>query len=157
MTGDEAMGHAERMDELAAFHHVSLTVANLDVSVEWYQRVLRFEEWFREEHDDRRACVMGFAEGGCSVGLVQHRGDPEGGFAPTRIGLDHLAFAVSTLGGIHEWATRLDDLAVTHSGVIEIAPGAILNLKDPDGIALSLFWDRSPTAQNPTPEPSALT
>jgi hypothetical protein len=28
------------------------------------------------------------------------------------------------------------------SNVIEIAPGAILNFKDPDGIALALFWDR---------------
>jgi hypothetical protein len=29
-----------------------------------------------------------------------------------------------------------------HSGPIEVPPGEILNLKDPDGITLALFWDR---------------
>jgi hypothetical protein len=32
--------------------------------------------------------------------------------------------------------------AVVHSPIIDVGPVAILNLKDPDGIALSLFWDR---------------
>ena len=41
------------------------------------------------------------------------------------------------------WAVRLTEHAVEHSGVIAVPPGAVLNLKDPDGIAIALFWDRS--------------
>jgi hypothetical protein len=37
---------------------------------------------------------------------------------------------------------RRDDEGIEHSGVIEIPPGAILNFRDPDGVALALFWER---------------
>jgi hypothetical protein len=43
---------------------------------------------------------------------------------------------------MRQWAARLDSFGVEHSGPIEVPPGEILNLKDPDGIALALFWDR---------------
>ena len=129
------------MSELAGFHHVALTVRDLATSIEWYRRVLGFEEQFREEGDQRRACVLRFAGGGTSIGLVQHGG---GGapFDPTVTGLDHLAFAVASAADLDAWARRLDDAGVAHSGAIEVPPGAILNFKDPDGIALSLFWER---------------
>jgi catechol-2,3-dioxygenase len=87
-----------------------------------------------------------FAGGGYSVGLVQHGAPGEGvAFDPTRIGLDHLAFVVASLDELERWAHRLEQAGVTHSGVIEIPPGAILNLVDPAGIALALFWDRPPS------------
>ena len=40
-------------------------------------------------------------------------------------------------------AAQLTAAGVPNSGAIEVPPGAILNFKDPDGIALALFWDRS--------------
>jgi glyoxylase I family protein len=126
---------------LRAFHHVALTVSDRDAAAEWYGRVLGFKELFREDGDARRACVMQFAGGGYSVGLVEHGGD-RSTFDPTRIGLDHLAFAVTSLDELGSWSARLTELGVDHSGVIEIPPGAILNFRDPDGIALALFWDR---------------
>ena len=43
---------------------------------------------------------------------------------------------------LDEWAARFDAEGVTHSGAIDVPTGAILNFKDPDGIALALFWDR---------------
>jgi glyoxylase I family protein len=61
---------------------------------------------------------------------------------PSRVGLDHLAFSVETREQLDEWAARLSAAGVEHSGVAAIAPGAILNFKDPDGISLALFWDR---------------
>jgi glyoxylase I family protein len=130
------------MSELSAFHHVSLSVRSCDASAEWYRTVLGFEERFREEHPERRACVMGFAGAGFSVAVVEHLPVREEDFDPTRRGLDHLAFSVSSSEEMAGWATRLDDAGVIHSGVIDIPPGAILNFKDPDGIALSLFWER---------------
>ena len=130
------------MPDLGAFHHVALTVGDLDASVAWYATVLRFEELFREENEDRRACVMRFRSGGPSVGLVEHRAGGGERFAPQRTGLDHLAFAVSTRDDMDRWAASLTAAGVEHSGVIDVPPGAILNFRDPDGIALALFWDR---------------
>ena len=130
------------MTELAGFHHVALTVSDMAASVDWYKRVLGFEELFREDGDERRACVMRFGGGGGhSVGLVEHRAGSHDGFDPLRTGLDHTAFTVSSREALEGWAARLTDEGVAHSGVIDVPPGAILNFKDPDGIALALFWD----------------
>jgi catechol 2,3-dioxygenase-like lactoylglutathione lyase family enzyme len=131
------------MAELAAFHHVALTVRDLDASVDWYGRVFGFVELFREDAEERRASVMRFPDGGYGVALVEHRPAVGAGFDPRRLGLDHVAFTVASEEALGAWAVRLTGHAVAHSGVIEVPPGAILNLKDPDGIAIALFWDRS--------------
>jgi glyoxylase I family protein len=128
---------------LGGFHHVALTVTDLNASIEWYAAVLGFEELFREDGQQRRACVMRFPGGGQQVGLVQFLPVEERGFDPHRIGLDHLAFAVATRAELDAWAERLTAAGVDHSGAIEVPPGVILNFKDPDGIALGLFWDRA--------------
>ena len=130
-------------DALGAFHHVALTVSDRDAAAAWYAEVLGFQELFREEGEQRRACVMRFTPGGHSVGLVEHAGN-DAAFDATRTGLDHLAFSVATREQLDEWSARLDAAGVEHSGVIDIPPGAILNFRDPDGIALALFWDREP-------------
>ncbi|MBV9952732.1 MAG: VOC family protein [Acidimicrobiia bacterium] len=130
------------MAAISAFHHVALTVSNLDVSVAWYRDVFGFVELFREESEERRACVMGFAGGGHSVGLVEHRGSADERFDPTTMGLDHLAFSVATRKELDGWADALSAAGVDNSGAIDVPPGAIVNCKDPDGIALALFWDK---------------
>ncbi|QGG94436.1 VOC family protein [Actinomarinicola tropica] len=137
------------MRDLDAFHHVALTVHDRDLCAEWYARVLGFEEVFREEGDERRACVMRFAGGGFSVGLVEF--GPAGGtstdrFDPHRTGLDHLALACASREDLDEWDGHLRAQGVETSGVIDIPVGAILNFTDPSGIALAIFWD------GPTPK-----
>lgn len=122
-------------------HHVSLTVSDLEASARWYGSVLGFVEHFREEGEGRRACIIGPTTGGYSIGLVQHPTDGDV-FDPAHLGLDHLAFTVGSTAELGDWASRLTAEGVEHSGVIEVPPGAILNFKDPDGIALALFWDR---------------
>jgi glyoxylase I family protein len=128
--------------ELAGFHHVALTVRDLEHSVAFYGGVLGFVELFREESDERRACVMRFPGGATGVGLVQHGPADTTPFDPMRLGLDHVAFTVGSRASLDEWAERLTTARVDHSGVIDVPPGAILNFKDPDGVALALFWDR---------------
>jgi glyoxylase I family protein len=131
------------MEPLDRFHHVALTVTDVDRSAEWYRRVLGMKEGFREESPGRRAVILAFAGGGMSVGVVEHAETDGAAFDPTMTGLDHLAFSVSSDDDLHGWAEHLDRHGVVHSGPISIPPGGILNFKDPDGVALSLFWDRS--------------
>jgi glyoxylase I family protein len=123
-------------------HHVALTVTNLDDSLTWYRRVLGMEEVFTEHSGSRRAVVLRFAGGDGVVGLVQHDPRSEQSFDPSIVGLDHLAFTVGSRADLDAWAQRLADQGILHSGAIDVPPGAILNFKDPDGIALSFFWDR---------------
>lgn len=130
------------MAELTGFHHVALSVSDRDASAAWYHEILGLEELFREEGDTRRACVMRFPTGGYSVGLVEHIPRRCEAFDPRQLGLDHLAFTVGSREQLEQWAGRLSAAGVEHSGVVEIPPGAILNFRDPDGIALALFWDR---------------
>ena len=131
------------MNDLLGFHHVAVTISDLDASVAWYGEVLGFEELFREEAQDRRASVMTFPDGTFGVGLVEYPTVPFEAFDPRHSGLDHLAFTVTSLEALEDWTAELGRVGVVHSGVIEIPSGAILNFKDPDGIALALFWERS--------------
>jgi glyoxylase I family protein len=138
------MGHDGRMIQPDGFHHVAITVSDCDASAAWYAKTLGFREMFREEADDRKACVMQFPGGAMSVGLVEHRPvDDADQFDPRRRGLDHLAFSVGSREALESCAAQLTAAGISNSGAIEVAPGAILNFKDPDGIALALFWDRA--------------
>ena len=129
------------MTELLGVHHVALTVRDLDVSADWSAAVLGFEELFREADDERRACIMRSPDDSVVVGVVEHRAGDDEAYDPTRLGLDHLAFTVGSRAALAHWSQRLTDAGVTHSGVIDTPRGGILNFKDPDGLALALFWD----------------
>lgn len=129
------------MDPLRSIHHVALTVTDLERSAAWYADVLGLKVAFHESSEHRAGVIFEFAAGNTAIGLVQHAATRQD-FDPTVTGLDHLAFTVSTEPEMVAWADRLTALGIAHSGAIEIPPGRILNFKDPDGIALSVFWDR---------------
>jgi glyoxylase I family protein len=79
----------------------------------------------------------------CLVGHTTNTGEP---FSEATTGLDHLEFLVAGRGDLDEWAGRLDELGIPHSGVKELGytPNAMLTFRDPDNIQLEFFW-RAPT------------
>ena len=128
---------------LGAFHHAALSVRDCEASSRWYQEVLGLQPLFSEDGAARRARVLAFQAGGYAVGFVEHHLADTSPFDPRRTGLDHLAFTVASLDVLRQWEKRLDQAGITHSGIITVPTGAILNFKDPDGIALALFCDNS--------------
>ena len=126
---------------ISGWHHVALSVTDLDRSVGWYRSVFDLEVQFEERSESRNATILKQGSGPLTVGLVEH-GSAQGPFDPTRSGLDHLAITAATRAEIESWADRLSELGVDHSGVIEVPMGAILNFKDPDGIAFAVFWEQ---------------
>jgi glyoxylase I family protein len=119
------------MKPLGSFHHVALTVSDLDRSADWYTRILGMLELFREDGPIRRAAVYRFEDGGTSVGLVEYAESANDAFDPTVNGLDHLAFSVDSPQEMRAWAAHLERHGVAHSGPIEVPPGEILQLQRP--------------------------
>jgi len=122
--------------------HVSFSVDDFDRSVRWYQKVFDAEALLDEPADHRHAAVLMLPGTDLLIGICEFHARHESSFDPTHIGLDHFAFSVDTQADLDRWAERLDGLGIAHSGAIEVPPGAILNFKDPDGIALALMWRR---------------
>jgi catechol 2,3-dioxygenase-like lactoylglutathione lyase family enzyme len=126
---------------VTGFHHLALTVRDLDASTSWYEQLFDLDLAIDEPGDERRAKVYRLRGTTQMLGLVEHRGNDGAEFRPDRAGLDHAAFAVSTRADVDAWAERLDGAGVEHSGRIDVPIGAILNFADPDGIALSIFYE----------------
>jgi catechol-2,3-dioxygenase len=55
------------------------------------------------------------------------------------VGLDHLALAVPDEAELQAWRPRLDELAISHSGIVSDPLGHHLNAKDPDGIQIEFY------------------
>ena len=135
-----------------SFAHVRLTVTDIDRSRAFYDDVFGLPVLLElpADADEATREQLGFL-----FGVVIYRlGDslfglrPVGAdrFAEDRTGLDHLSFAVDSVGDLDAAAAMLDDRGITHSGVKDIGAGHILEFRDPDNIALELFAPK-PAAQ----------
>jgi catechol-2,3-dioxygenase len=120
--------------------HVSLTVSDLERSREWYGRVFGWQ-CVMEGAGEGAKFAVGAVPGAPLVGLQEHAATGSELFDPNRVGLDHLALAVDSPEELDSWEHRLTDLGVTHDAVEHTPYGHVLNLKDPDGIALEIFAD----------------
>ncbi len=131
---------------LAAIHHVSLTVSDIEASEAWYERVLGLARAFVEPHHGEStgyAVVMHRPGSSLFVGLDKHQANQRERFDECRTGLDHVSFHVPDRAGLDAWVDHLDGQGVPHSGITEVAepfPFAVLVLRDPDNIQLELIW-----------------
>jgi glyoxylase I family protein len=142
-------GAGATLPALARIDHVGLTVTDVEASEAWYGRVLGLHRLFVAPHhggDGSSFCVVLGAQGvPLTVGLDHHPANPGHAFDARRTGLDHVCFRVATRGSLESWMAHLDREGIAHSGMTELeAMGmvfAIVNFRDPDGIALELMTD----------------
>ena len=129
------------MPAITGISHVDLSVTDLAASAAWYQELFGVVPLFGGRNDDHHLDVQYLIEPttGVVIGLEQHDANPGVPFDERRVGLDHLAFSVGTRDELDAWATRLDQLGITHAGITEEDPWDVLVFRDPDNIQLELF------------------
>ncbi len=126
------------MTEITGIHHVTLSVSDLDRSVEWYVRVLGFVELRRLTHHGLEKAML--TRDGVVVTFIEHGGLAiPGPFDERRTGLDHLSFAVPDRASLEAWVARLDEHGVVHSDIVTGSTGELVPFRDPDNIALELY------------------
>jgi glyoxylase I family protein len=140
-------GPAEKtgtVPSLTGRFEVNLSVRDPVQSAAWYASVLGLEERYDFTSDDgsMRYICLAEASSGLVLCLVGHAANTGEVFSEFRTGLDHLEFLVPRRQDLHEWAERLDDLGVPHSGVkdLDYTSNAMVVFRDPDNIQLEFFW-----------------
>jgi catechol 2,3-dioxygenase-like lactoylglutathione lyase family enzyme len=126
------------MPAIQGYHHMSLTVSDLEASAAWYQKLFGLERVLTEEHAGGYAYV--FVDPGSQTYFGLHRHDANGAerFHESRTGLDHLCFAVADRAELVAWEQRMTELDVTHSPIVDTPYGSVLAFRDPDNIQLEL-------------------
>ena len=130
------------------YHHVRLTVRDIDTSRAFYDAVFGFDVAFEVPAgaDEKTREELGFLFGGVIYqfggGLLGLRpvapGDDR--FDEDRAGLDHVSFTVADLQALSDAVDVLDGLKIEHEGIKDLGDAgiAILEFRDPDGIALEI-------------------
>ena len=129
---------------VTGYHHLGLTVSDVDRSEAWYGKVFGFQRAFVEPHNKGSgyAVVMTIPGTSMFMGLDKHDAHEGEQFEEHRTGLDHLASGwppvrTSTVGrasgrsGGRPQRDQRDHRAL---------PGRDLCFRDPDNIALELMW-----------------
>ena len=130
-------------------HHVRITVTDLARSRKFYEEVLGFEVAAESSGDPSDPAVrtdpfqlfggVVFETNGILFGL-RPVADPGDAFSSTRVGLDHVSFAVANRDALDAAAMALEERGIPH-GEVTILEGfgiAILSFSDPDGVHLEL-------------------
>jgi glyoxylase I family protein len=130
---------------------VNLTVRDPTLSAAWYSELLEMEQRYDYTSIDGRLRYICLAEpiSGFILCLVGHATNSGERFDETNTGLDHLEFLVARREDLDEWAKRLDELAIPHSGVKrpDYTANGMLTFRDPDNIQLEFFW-RAPASDD---------
>jgi glyoxylase I family protein len=130
---------------VTGYHHLGLTVCDVDRSEEWYGKVFGFQRVFVEPHNGGTgyAVVMNIPGTPVFMGLDKHDAHQGEQFEEHRTGLDHLAIGVAAREDLDRWVEHLDALGIEHREINDITepfPAATLCFRDPDNIALELMW-----------------
>ncbi|MFL7839611.1 MAG: VOC family protein [Candidatus Promineifilaceae bacterium] len=122
------------------FHHISLTVTDLQRSIAFYTTHAGFDLLI--EFEPSRALI---SNGSVlmSLGLPYDPSRALGGdeFNENRVGLDHLSFSVPDLQALEDAAVYFDEQGVEHGEIRDLGEGFgiyVMAFRDPDRIQLEL-------------------
>jgi len=128
------------MSEFPGITHTAVTVTDLARSTAWYGALFGSAPVLDEDVDAGGFHHTVFALGGGQLfGLHKHVDAADGTFDQRAPGLDHVAFGCADRAELESWTKRLDDLGVSHGGIVDAHYGSGLSFRDPDGIALEFF------------------
>ena len=127
---------------ITGISHVSITVADLDRSKQWYEEVL---EWncLMEDRSDTTTFAYGTLPSGTTMVLRVHDEPAETTFDERRVGLDHLSLTATDPNDLSLVEGRLRAAGATFTPTQDAPFGKILAFRDPDNIALELFFTPS--------------
>jgi catechol 2,3-dioxygenase-like lactoylglutathione lyase family enzyme len=124
--------------EIRGLHHVRVPVTSVDLSCDWYARVLGLELLILEENEDSVTGALMVHRSGIVVGL--HR-------APERAAaLHNFPLLGLCVDDIESWSLRIDAMGVDHSDVEDAHLGRCVRIEDPDGIGIELHTVAQPSA-----------
>ena len=129
------------------FAHVRLTVSDVARSRAFYDQLFGWDVAYEvpADADDATKQALGFLFGGLIYavpgGLLGLRPVAPGGdvFSEDRVGLDHLSLSVGSKSDLEDAIGSLDALGAPHGEIKDLGGAWILELRDPDNIALELY------------------
>jgi glyoxylase I family protein len=128
------------MPDFPGLAHVAVTVKDAETSGQWYRQLLGSDPVLDEHTDAGFRHLVWMLDGGTLFGIHQHeRGVPDERFTEFRVGLDHVGFSVASRAELEKWVGRLNELGISHGGIVDAGYGSGLSFRDPDGIALEFF------------------
>jgi len=125
------------MPTFPAISHAAVTVSDRTRSTQWYTALIGSDPVL-DEDESKGAYhhTVWTLPGGQLFGIHTHQAAGGASFDETSVGLD---LACAARAELKQWAARLDELGIAHSGIDDQPYGSGLSFRDPDGIALEFF------------------
>jgi len=127
---------------ITGLHHVRIPVSDVDVSQDWYVRVLGFEAILYEEEERGPVGTVLRHPANLFVGLHL---DPHR--AATLRGFAILGLTVDGPADLTRWIAHLDRLGQLHGAPSSGHLGLYVDLPDPDGIIVQLHTGEQPSVE----------
>jgi catechol 2,3-dioxygenase-like lactoylglutathione lyase family enzyme len=128
------------MPDITGYHHVSLTVPDIDKSTSWYCEVLGFSKVKDFERDGYRKVLLMHPSSATGFGFTDHGARASGdSFTEYRTGMDHLAFTVADRATLEAWRDHFEANGVEHSEIKPSAMGDVIIFRDPDNVQLEVY------------------
>lgn len=127
-----------------AVHHLTLTVTNLQRSLNFYTEVLGFQVAM-ELGPTRSIISNGSAMVALGTAPDPERAIPGDRFDENRVGLDHLSFSLGSRQELDQAVRLFDEKGIPHGEIKDLGETlglCVLAFRDPDNIQLELTAPR---------------